>query len=538
MGITVKRALTLNPLKGTYILAGSGGLDREFGLVNVMEVPDIFDWVSANELIVTTGYPFKDSPEELVNLIIKLHEKNVTGLAIKPNRFINELPAEVIKMANSLNFPLLSLPPDAHFDKIILELLTEIINQDYKVIKKADEIHKTLTRLVLDGGKFKEIAESLAFLCFGEVVIKESSGYILSRAYPAEGNGLTCGPAKKTGQDHIYEKQVQLSNEVIAVIYLISWREEIEKEDIMAIDYAANIIAMTLLKHESALEREKRFRNNFLNDLINGKIKYHNLAIERSKHLGLDLSLPYTVIIFSLDTSPMSIKEQGNLYEILEQMDKLISSAFEKTGKKCIHWNAGRHITILYSINPKSKGIMKESSVCAAEIKEFISQHFTQAITAGIGTYHPDVMGLQHSYQEAYQAIVIGRKIWGSDGIYSYDDLGIYPLLLKLSESDEYVSFVNSLLGKLLDYDKKKNTQLLLTLEYLLNKENEKKIAEELYVHAKTVSFRKKRIEEILDTSLDNPENRLALSVALKLYWLTVDSNSESKHRESRGRSS
>ena len=39
--VTVREAMTLAALQGTYVVAGRAGLDRAVTGVNVMEVPDI-----------------------------------------------------------------------------------------------------------------------------------------------------------------------------------------------------------------------------------------------------------------------------------------------------------------------------------------------------------------------------------------------------------------------------------------------------------------------------------------------------------------
>lgn len=521
MGISIRQALTLDPLKNTKIVAGFTGLDREIWLVNVMEVPDIFNWVSANELILTTCYPFKDSPSELVDLICKLNEKNITGLAIKPNRFIKELPKEVIETADTLDFPILSLPSDAQFDKIILGLLTEIINNDYQVIKKGEEIHQALTKLVLGGGKVPEIAHSLASLCFGEIVVKDAPGKVLARAKPV---GIAPPDSQNTIDcDKHYEKKIQLNNQVISVITLSSWRSCMEKEDIVAIDYASNIIAMTMLKHENFKEKQKRYRNDFLNDLIHERFTSCEAALSRGKHFGLHLTLPHVVFIFSPDTYYSNNGDLLYTEEFLEHMDKIIGDAFIHKGRKCIHWCHTNTITVLCPALFGNEEIKKENLDICQEVKKIINDELRDlTVTVGIGTCYTNIIHIGKSYQEATLAIETGRKVWGSNGIYHYDDLGIYQLLVQLSDQTQYTEFIHSRLGKLLEHDQKKNTELMQTLEQLLYNDNLKIAAEKLYIHPKTLVFRKNRIQEILNVNLDDPEKRLTLSVAIKLYRLTL----------------
>src|SRR5690625_7207959 len=73
-GLTVDELLHLPPLAGTRVLAGAKGLDRRIERANVMEVPDITAWVKAGELLVTTGYAIRETPEVLRSLIGELDE--------------------------------------------------------------------------------------------------------------------------------------------------------------------------------------------------------------------------------------------------------------------------------------------------------------------------------------------------------------------------------------------------------------------------------------------------------------------------------
>ena len=61
MSLTLREALTIaEPLRRSRVLAGEIGLDNIVKSVNVMEVPDILDWVHPGELLVTTLYPLRD----------------------------------------------------------------------------------------------------------------------------------------------------------------------------------------------------------------------------------------------------------------------------------------------------------------------------------------------------------------------------------------------------------------------------------------------------------------------------------------------
>ncbi|MGO1468512.1 MAG: PucR family transcriptional regulator ligand-binding domain-containing protein [Tissierella sp.] len=189
MKTTVKDALELGSLNGSKIVAGKKGLDNEIRFINVMEVPDISDWISGYEMILTTAYPYRNNDTGWGKLIEDLKMEKLSAFAIKPDRYIDKIPQEVIDMGNKLNIPILELPLGARFDLIINDVMREIINKDYALIEKSQKIHKDFTDLILSGGGLKEIANILAkltnaFVMIGdkdENILAESSNYKLTK---------------------------------------------------------------------------------------------------------------------------------------------------------------------------------------------------------------------------------------------------------------------------------------------------------------------------------------------------------------------
>lgn len=152
-------------LKQATIRAGSNGLNHEITRVNIMEVPDAINWVQCGEFLITTGYPFKESPHFLVDFIPQLAKKGVAAIGIKTKRFIFEIPEDALKTANYYHFPIFELPPSTIFSNVVREVMERIIINDNrtqsilkeKLIKKNIEL-KYLDQFLQDWvlGKIKD----------------------------------------------------------------------------------------------------------------------------------------------------------------------------------------------------------------------------------------------------------------------------------------------------------------------------------------------------------------------------------------------
>ncbi len=109
-GVTVREVLDTPALSGARLLAGASGLDRVVRRLNVMEVPDVLPWVKAHELLLTTGYPVRSTPDGVPSLLAALDDRGLAAVGIKLNRYLDELPADALKVADERGLPLIQLP--------------------------------------------------------------------------------------------------------------------------------------------------------------------------------------------------------------------------------------------------------------------------------------------------------------------------------------------------------------------------------------------------------------------------------------------
>jgi len=178
--ISLSRALGLPPLQHARVLAGAAGLERRVRQVNVMEVPDILPWVQPDELLLTTAYPLRDDRAALGSLVPELAARGLAGIAVKPDRYLHEIPAAMLAAADACGFPLIELPPESSFNEIISAVLSVILNEQSLRLQRAAEIHDRFTRIVLGGGGLREISLTLAELIERQVLIVDQHGEVLT----------------------------------------------------------------------------------------------------------------------------------------------------------------------------------------------------------------------------------------------------------------------------------------------------------------------------------------------------------------------
>ncbi|MGO1468513.1 MAG: PucR family transcriptional regulator [Tissierella sp.] len=319
-----------------------------------------------------------------------------------------------------------------------------------------------------------------------------------------------------------------------AYVRLISVDKDFKEVDIISLERAIEAVAIVILKKMGEEEIEKKYKNDFLNDVINGEFKSKETLIERGAFFNIDLNGSYLLFLLSIDSFDYIFsKEFGErklqTHNILSDLFNVVFNSFFSKSEESIIWSMNKNIFILYPVlkeNVNDKNFVKNLSENVAQnIKKKVDKHINEfTISVGVGRFYEDVLNINKSYKEAQESLRIGKLVWGDNNIYHYDDIETYNILMRSGSKEELKGFVQEKLGKLIEHDKKRNSELLDTLEEILNSDgNLRTTAEKMFLHYKTVSYRRDQIEEILGISLNDMEEKFSIYMALKIKQLIQD---------------
>lgn len=270
------------------------------------------------------------------------------------------------------------------------------------------------------------------------------------------------------------------------------------------------------------LSYEQRRQREILNDLVEGRLAPSQLVLDQAWRVKLNLACQfscYLVIIKAWKGKPLDhwLDYREGYQFFVDSLTEVLASEM-----KAIVWESREGIAILCPLLSGCKDIKAHELSMAGRMKEIVYSYFPDAsIIIGIGEFHADTFqNIALIYSQACEAAQSGQTISSEQDIFHYLDLGIFQILPLLSDRDKVLAFIDRTLGKLVEYDRKKGSNLLLTMEKILQADNLKEVAKEMFVHYKTISFRKKRIEKILGRSLDMLDDQTTLNTALKLRQL------------------
>src|SRR5688500_16856249 len=151
VGVALRDALAVPALAGARVVAGAAGVDRVVQSANVMEVPDILPWVKPHELLFTTGYPLRESPDAWVGLVAALDDRGLAGLGVKLHRYVDALSEAMLAEAERRAFPVVELPRETGFADVLTQVLTRVLDHHAAALERSEEVHRGLLTVVFEG---------------------------------------------------------------------------------------------------------------------------------------------------------------------------------------------------------------------------------------------------------------------------------------------------------------------------------------------------------------------------------------------------
>ncbi len=303
-------------------------------------------------------------------------------------------------------------------------------------------------------------------------------------------------------------------------VYLMAYPLEIDEHKqggiVVCRDLTIQREAMNLLQRSY----ERRRRNIFFNELIASKKEIRNETYIHAQLLGISFKEPFLIfyLMFTEAKGRLSSAAPNQEMSIRILSDKMIDWLSEKSGVYA--WESQEGIGIMYTAPKNHRGEVPAEKEIAANLLEMIRGDFPQvAMALGIAEFRPEMEYFGERYQQARISALIGLKIRPNHSIHHYLDTGAFPLLARLVDDEESKRFLERTIGKLLKYDQANGTNLFYTLERMIAHENLRAVADEMFLHYKTILFRKQSIEKILGVSLDSFEGRTLLGTVLALYY-------------------
>jgi sugar diacid utilization regulator len=308
------------------------------------------------------------------------------------------------------------------------------------------------------------------------------------------------------------------------VISILEHPPDNEELAFMAVEQAALVMALALIKEREVAEVEGRVRGEYLDDLVQGTFGDEAAAQRRARHLGYPLPGRHVLLIVDIDDFRGFIRArqlgedaiQALKREFLRRVSGVIRGAYTRA----LLGSRSDSVMALLPLGLDAPDHLPRVQTVGQQLRDVIADWrpgFTISVGYSAPVDAPAGVTTAHREVRAVLDTLARFKRWSQ--VVAVPELGLTGLLAGVSD-DRLVEFVNRHLGPLVEHDRARGGNLIPTLKAYLEAGEQQAAARRLRVHPNTLRYRLDRIREISGAELDDAETRLNLAVALRVQGL------------------
>jgi purine catabolism regulator len=502
---------------GVEVLAGQDHLNRRVTWVHSGEIVDIAQYLSGGEALLTAATGLGEKPEQIQRYVRELAEAGVACLIIELGRGFRRIPPELISEATKRELVLVSLENEVPFAAVTRKAHTELVSSAHTALERAIAIDDALNILILEGGSLAAVLELLAERLRNPVVLEDGSRRVVAHGR----SGESVSPLLRDWQGHSRQGHrrsaatavsevddprcmwttITVKGEEWGRLHAIELDSPLDDAVRLALGRASTSIALYLMaERDAALSDAAEHTLVGALSLSEGFSGQDFLA--RAGGLGVDLEGELLMVVVAPPEGTDDADAKAGATELRR--------ALREARWPAVVGSVDGSLTAVLTSRPNSDLVrLLESVLDGLADGSYAESH--------VGVSRPaSVSQLPQAQDEARAAHRLGPSS-SLRRIHLYDDLVLYRLLSPLGTGPTLANFVEGELRPLIEYDERHNGELLRTLnEYLRSNGNKILTARALQLQRRSVYYRLERIEELLGTSVDDPELRVRLYVALR----------------------
>ncbi len=516
--LSINEIIRTKSFKDSRLLTDVDLTTPVIGSVTVGEVPDIAQWLTGGEMVLSTLFSAREAGDEKFETVRNIINSPAGALVVKLGRFVERLPDDIVSLAKEKRFPIISLPPGVRWTNVIMDISRLLGQRELAKLTWLEEVRQQFGKIATGNGDLSAIAKMLAGLIGCRVVIEDLVGGVV------------------TGNDGVSEGSTQgrlvfeLDDGCDQCGYLVVYADEaddangLDESQLLAVEKAVEAANIEMSKVRASIDAEMRLMGNLFSLLNSGNLTGEQ-AVNRAAFLQIDLTGGFIVCAIDLVHAV-----EGT---ISSSIDRLMQRAFSVVKRTVSVYFPGSLVALdgkrinALLVPPTGSEPTRRPGLVASML-ERVAQGLDDAapqasFRIGASSFHVDAAHVNTAYNEAITAALIAAATGRAHRFGSFKDLGLYKLLLRINGShpDETDSFCRDTLGVIEEYDRKREGGLKRTLEVFFDcRENINDAAAQLFTHRHTVRYRLQRIAELSGFDPFDPNDREVLRIALKLQQL------------------
>ncbi|WP_162938449.1 helix-turn-helix domain-containing protein [Mycobacterium kyogaense] len=355
-------------------------------------------------------------------------------------------------------------------------------------LRRAAEVHTSLTETALRGEGVTGVAEALAELLGRSVAIDDVYAEQLAAAGPAS-------TAESISDERLREEprasvtDVILDGAPVAHIRVAATDDPLSAVDVRAVEQAAVVTALELLRARTAAEVEQRLRGSLVADVLGSDPGSLPAIVDRARRLGWDLAGTQTLIALRCNDTEA----------LLAAADRFFRHATQRP---------------LSAVHRGDVILLWPSGAAVETTRRLVDTVAMTGVIAAVSRT-VDAAGLPAAFRAVRGALDLAAGA-GAPAVIDLTQLTVDQLLLELGDTARLTEFATSVLGRAMDYDRTRSTALLDTARVVIDAGLDRRAAAaRLHLHHNTVAQRMRRLEELTGLAMSRPADLLQLTSAL-----------------------
>ncbi|WP_431784139.1 PucR family transcriptional regulator [Streptomyces chumphonensis] len=498
------------------VLAGSDRLDAPVRWAQVSELTDPVPYLDGGELLLVTAMKLDaEDPAAMAAYVRRLVAAGVVGLGFAAGVNYEHVPAALVDAARAEDFPLLEVPRRTPFIAITKAVSAAIAAEQYRSVTAGFEAQRELTRAALSAEGPAALLARLATHVGGWAALFDVSGALVAAApswaarraarLTADVERLRDRPAPASavvsadGDDRVELQSVGGSRRTRAVLAVGT-----DAPPGTAARYAVNsaVALLTLTTERSrALQAAEQRLGGALVRLLRGGAAGHAHDVAGPLY-GALLDGPLRVVLAE-DTTGRPGPPTPQAPGALDALAEVVESGAARRGE-----------TVLTAADAGRLVVLAADGGAALAACARHARAVGESVLA-VGVSPPTVAAEAASaFRQAEQALSVARR--RGVPFVEHEEMAAGSVLPLLAD-DAVRAFAEGALRPLREHDASGRGDLVASLRAWLSRHGQwDAAAADLGVHRHTLRYRMRRVEEILGRSLDDPDARMELWLALK----------------------
>ncbi|MFC7492635.1 MULTISPECIES: PucR family transcriptional regulator [unclassified Nocardioides] len=306
---------------------------------------------------------------------------------------------------------------------------------------------------------------------------------------------------------------VRAGDEVLGSIWA-AVREPLSEERTIALQESAKLVALHLLRVRAGADVQRRLRADLLSSALEGGAGAR-AALDRLGLTGQPLMV-LGVAVTGVDADVSTTEGAAVTHERERLSDAFalhLSAAHPRAAAALVSG-------VTYGLVPVT-GQVEEGETRAVRIAHDFLDRVGDRLrpVIGIGPVATDLAGLTQARTSVDRALRVLRSGGGGRRVARLDDIQVESLMLELHDlAAARGDRPTGSLARLIDYDRRHHSSLVETLQAWLEAFGDVTAASEaLYVHPNTFRYRLRRVAEVGEIDLADPEQRFVAMLQLRV---------------------